>query len=150
MGPMERTHTPLKMRKLSRRLARPWVALALGASTLIGGQLLWGRLHGLAGGKFDLLLDLSLVTFLSIGLIWAPMWSMRTSRNLWRGLSHAERRQVARQILVQGLCGAPLIWVAVTFMTAEVRGGWLLSGSVLGCVFISLGAATTLWFRTLR
>ena len=139
-----------RQRRPGRRLARPWMALGLGATTLVAGQQILGRWQGFGGQHFDRMVDLSLVTFLSIGLIWAPMWSMRTARTLWRGMERPTQRDVARQILLQGLFGAPAIWIASSWATRDVSGGWLLASSAVGSVLISLGAATTLWLRTRR
>ena len=99
------------------------MALGLGATTLVAGQQILGRWQGFGGQHFDRMVDLSLVTFLSIGLIWAPMWSMRTARTLWRGMERPTQRDVARQILLQGLFGAPAIWIASSWATRDVSGG---------------------------
>ncbi|HAN30146.1 MAG TPA: hypothetical protein DCQ06_00980 [Myxococcales bacterium] len=135
-------------RKVNQRIARPWMALGFGAAILVGAEHVVGRLWALSGARFDQLVDFSLVSFLSVGLIWAPMWSMRSARILWRGLSLQQRRSIARQVLVQGALGAPAIWSTASWLTRDIEGGSLLVASAFGSALISLGASLSLWMKT--
>ncbi len=134
----------------ARRLMRPWVAVLGGAALLVSGERVAGAAFGHSGERFDRLVDLSLVTFVSIGLVWAPMWTMRSVRLAWRHIDRPARFACARQVLLQGLVVAPALWLAVGWLTREVHGGRMVSASALGSVLISLGAAGSLWLRARR
>ena len=130
------------------RLMRPWWLVIAGASVLLVGERIAGAWAGHSGERFDHVLDLSLITFLSITMVWAPMWTMRIIRTRWRGLDREARLACAWQVWLQSVLVTPALWWAVTTLTRDVGGGRLLAVSAVGSAVIGVGGAISLRLRS--
>lgn len=138
--------------KLRARLARPWLWL-LGVATIcaVGARLYGEQVLAAVGPRRDATLDLMLegavVGVVSIGVMWAPMFSMRVARRAWPRLALPMRLAALRQVAAQGVLVGPALVATVAAVTESLPASRLLGPSATGCVLISLGGAASLWLR---
>ena len=126
---------------------RPWWLAIGGAALLVVGERLAASWANIGGPGLDRVLDLSLLTFLSITMVWAPMWTMRIIRRTWQRLDRIARLACAWQVLLQGFVVAPALWLGVSWLTSDVQGGRILAVSAAGSALMSLGGAVSLVLR---
>jgi hypothetical protein len=137
--------------RLHARLARPWLWLLAVASVCAVAARLYAE-QVLAsvtrkGATMDLMLEGAVVGVISIGVMWAPMFSMRVARRAWPRLGLPVRLAALRQVALQGVLLGPALTGLVAWGTESLPASRLLGPSVAGCVLVSLGGAASLWLR---
>jgi hypothetical protein len=132
---------------LRARLARPWGWLvALATATALAVRL-WGEANVGRGVNLDLMLEAAVIGVVSIGVMWAPMFSMRVARRAWSRLDHALRRATIVQLALQGLVFGPLMTALVAAATEWLPATRLLGPSLAGSLLITLGGSASLLLR---